>query len=151
MRAGTAIAAAACCAQLAGCASIVAGKNQPISVETRHKGQPVKGAHCELMNDKGKWYVTTPGSIMIQKSYGDLAARCEKEGYDPGIATVRSSAGMVWGNIIFGGLIGLAVDATQGAGFDYPSLITVEMGASTVIEPQAEPVEAAAANQEGRQ
>jgi hypothetical protein len=129
---------------LAGCASIVAGKNQPISVETRHKGQPVKGAHCELMNDKGKWFVTTPGSIMIQKSYGDLAVRCEKEGLDPGIATVRSTAGMVWGNIVFGGLIGLAVDATQGAGYDYPALVTVEMGASTLIEaPKPEPQEPA--------
>lgn len=127
--------------ELAGCASIVAGKHQPVSVETRHKGQPVKGAHCELVNDKGKWFVTTPGSAMIQKSYGDLAVRCERDGFDPGIATVRSTAGMVWGNIIFGGLIGLAVDAGQGAGFDYPSLITVEMGAGTVIEtrPQPEP------------
>jgi hypothetical protein len=125
---------AAALAHLAGCASIVAGKNQPISVETRHKGQVVKGAHCELLNDKGKWFVTTPGSTMIQKSYGDLAVRCEKDGHDPGLATVRSTAGMVWGNILFGGLIGLAVDAGQGAGYDYPSLITVEMGGNTVIE-----------------
>jgi hypothetical protein len=125
--------------QLAGCASIVAGKHQPISVETRHKGQPVRGAHCELMNDKGKWFVTSPGSAMIQKSYGDLAVRCEKDGYEPGIATVRSTAGMVWGNLLFGGLIGLAVDAGQGAGYDYPSLITIDMGGSAVIEARPAP------------
>ncbi|MBI4195271.1 MAG: hypothetical protein HY526_09345 [Betaproteobacteria bacterium] len=48
---------------------------------------------------------------------------------------------MVSGNMVFGGLIGLAVDAGQGAGYDYPSSITVEMGDSTVIQtqpPQAE-------------
>lgn len=31
-------------AHLSGCASIVSGKNQPISVETRIKAQPVNGA-----------------------------------------------------------------------------------------------------------
>jgi hypothetical protein len=137
------ILAAVASAQLAGCASIVAGKNQPISVETRHKGQTVRGAHCELLNDKGKWFITTPGSIMIQKSYGDLAVRCEKEGYDPGLATVKSSASMVWGNLVFGGLIGFAVDAGQGAGYDYPSLVTVEMGASTLIDSQPAAAESA--------
>jgi hypothetical protein len=71
---------------------------------------------------------------MIQKSYQDLAVRCTKDGYPPGIATVKSTAGMVWGNILFGGLIGLAVDANQGAGYDYPSLITVELGTIATIQ-----------------
>ena len=78
---------------------------------------------------------------MIQKSYQDLVVRCAKDGHHPGLATVSSSAGMVWGNILFGGLIGLAVDGSQGAGYDYPSLITVEMGTSSVIQDRPVPVD----------
>jgi len=58
---------------LTGCASITGSKNQPVSVNAVCDGQPVVEASCTLMNDKGSWYVKTPGSVMIQKAYGDLA------------------------------------------------------------------------------
>jgi phosphoketolase len=46
-----------------------------------------------------------------------------------GIAYFRSkSNGGIWGNILAGGVIGYAIDASNGAGFDYPPLLTVEMG-----------------------
>lgn len=42
--------------------------------------------------------------------------RIELEGYSPFEATLaRRTSGWVWGNIVFGGLIGLAVDASTGA------------------------------------
>ena len=112
-----------------GCASITGSRNQPLSVQTHQKGVQVVGANCTLQNDKGSWFVTTPGSVVIQKSYSDLAATCNKEGMVPGVATFKSgSNGGVWGNIVAGGLIGYAVDASSGAGFDYPSLLSIEMG-----------------------
>jgi hypothetical protein len=61
-----------------GCASIVNGTSQVISVETRIKGEPVAGASCKLQNDKGVFYVTTPGTVNVHRAYGDLAVRCEK-------------------------------------------------------------------------
>ena len=39
-----------------GCASITGSKNQPISVSAVCGGEPVDGANCTLMNDKGTWY-----------------------------------------------------------------------------------------------
>ncbi len=127
-----------------GCASIVSGSQQSISVETRQKGQLVKNATCKLNNNKGTWYVNTPGSVTVNRSFDDLAVQCEKEKYDPGIANVKSSTkAMMFGNLIFGGIIGGAVDAGTGAGYDYPSLIHVEMGQTTTIEPA--PADASAA------
>jgi hypothetical protein len=41
------------------------------------------------------------------------------EGYQPfEITTMRKTSGWVWGNIIFGGIIGLAVDAISGGLYD---------------------------------
>ncbi|TSE28726.1 hypothetical protein [Tepidimonas charontis] len=114
-----------------GCASVVTGQNQPVSVETRHEGETVTGAHCKLNNDKGTWYVTTPGTVTVVRSYHDLHLRCDKAHFLPGIATVKSTTkAMAFGNILIGGVIGAAVDASSGAAYDYPSLITVEMGSS---------------------
>jgi hypothetical protein len=131
----SAIAAVLAGALATGCASIVTGQNQSLSVETRHNGSPVSGASCRLNNDKGTWYATTPGTVTVQRSYGDLSVRCEKEKHEPGLAVAKSSTkGMMFGNILFGGIIGAAVDAGSGAGYDYPSLITVEMSGSSILE-----------------
>lgn len=118
------------------CASITNSKMQPVSVATLKDGDEVEGAKCVLANDKGSWYVTTPGSVTIQKSYGDMTITCRKKGVATGILAVTSSSnGGVWGNIVAGGLIGYAVDASSGAGFDYPTTITVEMGKTVTIAP----------------
>ncbi|WP_206732374.1 hypothetical protein [Janthinobacterium sp. 17J80-10] len=113
---------------LVGCASIVNGTSQVVSVETRHNGQQVVGANCSMVNPKGTFYVSTPGTVTINRAYDDLSVKCEKEGMKPGLATVKSSTKpMAFGNIIFGGLIGAAVDAGSGAAYDYPTLISVIM------------------------
>lgn len=136
-----------------GCASIVNGSNQSLSVQARDKARSVKNASCELSNDKGTWYVNTPGSVTVHRSYDDLIVRCEKDKYDPGIATVKSSTkGMMFGNILFGGIVGGAVDAETGAGYDYPSLITVKMGETQTIEaPKPAPQANAPASQNAAQ
>ncbi len=110
-----------------GCASITSGKNQPISVNAVCDGQPVAEASCTLMNDKGSWHVKTPGSVMIQKAYGDLAVDCKKGESVASSKFKSKSNGAVWGNILAGGIIGYAVDAGSGAGFDYPSTMTVNL------------------------
>jgi hypothetical protein len=119
---------------LTGCASITGSRNQPISVTTTHEGKPIPGAYCTLVNDKGTWYVNTPGSVMILKAYGDLSATCKKEETHAGVATFQSaSEGAVWGNILAGGLIGYAVDAGTGAGFSYPPTLNIEMIKGNII------------------
>jgi len=79
-----------------GCASVTGSTNQPVTLTARHEGKPIKGAECSLTNDKGKWYVTTPGSVVIRKAYGDLAINCKKNQYaGTGVFKSKNEAG-VW-------------------------------------------------------
>ncbi|MBS1169614.1 MAG: hypothetical protein H6R01_532 [Burkholderiaceae bacterium] len=121
---------------LSGCASITTGHGQPLSVDTRdQQGKQVTGAACRLVNDKGTYFIQTPGTVSVQRSYGDMHVNCTKEQIESGVATVKSSTkAMAFGNIIFGGIIGAAIDAGSGAAYDYPSLLTVIMGKAVTIE-----------------
>ena len=113
-----------------GCASIVGGQNQSISVTTASDGNDVEGAKCSLQNDKGSWYATTPGSVTVRRSYGDLLVTCKLDGVAPGTASVKSTTkALAFGNAIFGGVIGVAVDTASGAAYDYPNTIRVAMPA----------------------
>jgi len=131
--------AALAAAQLAGCASIVSGANQSVSVETRlDGGVPVKGANCQLSNNKGSWFVTTPGSVVVQRSFEELSVRCEKEEHQVATLGVKSATkGMAFGNILFGGIIGAGVDVASGAAYDYPNVITVPLVRFAALAPAA--------------
>lgn len=113
---------------MSGCASIVDGTNQVVSVDTRKNGVPVTGANCKLTNDKGTWYSNTPGTTVVRRSYQDLNVHCQKAGLAPAITAFKSSTkGMAFGNIIFGGVIGAGIDMASGSAYDYPTALTVEM------------------------
>ena len=128
-----------------GCASIVSGNNQSLSVTTQKNGSDVAGAKCLLVNDKGTWFLTSPGSVTVRRSYGDLAVDCKMDGSDPGLASVKSNTkAMAFGNILFGGIIGVGVDTATGAAYDYPDLILVDMGQTKRIDSSAPKVEAKA-------
>ncbi len=124
-----------------GCASITGTENQSVSVQTREQaGGEVTGAACELTNNKGKWFITTPGSVMIHRSNDDMQVLCNKAGVEPGRATVVSETkGSMWGNIIFGGGIGAIIDHNKGTAYEYPAFIQVVMGAYSKIEPPKKP------------
>lgn len=126
-------------AAISGCASIVNGTSQVISVQTVQNGNDIAGAACKLDNGKGTWFVKTPGTVTVHRAYDDLTIKCEKDGSEPGLATIKSSTkGMAFGNILFGGVIGAGVDMSTGAAYDYPPLITVSMGLTTIIGPKEE-------------
>jgi hypothetical protein len=110
---------------LTGCASVTGSKLQPLSVQTIQDGKEVAGVGCTLTNDAGKWFVTTPGSVTVQKSTGDMAVDCVKDELRGRENLISKSNGAVWGNIILGGGIGYIVDRNTGAGFDYPNTVTV--------------------------
>jgi len=111
------------CFLTTGCASIVSGNHQSVSVETPQ----AKDMTCTLSNNQGKWFVNkTPGSVTIQQSFGDMMVHCEKDGHSMSDAKIKSTVKPIYfGNIIFGGMIGLIIDAGDGAGFAYPANITV--------------------------
>lgn len=135
-------------AALPGCASIVGGADQTVSVRALNDTDQVVGAMCEIVSNKGTWYVTTPGTVPISRGYEDLAVTCRKQDLEPGIVTVKSATkGMAFGNILFGGIIGAAVDMGTGAAYEYPSLITVHMGQTTTLEPPKPDTPAATTDQ----
>jgi hypothetical protein len=60
--------------------------------------------------------VLTPGNIVLPKSKHNVAVACAKQCYSNGEGVLISSTEiMTAGNVVFGGLIGLAVDAASGA------------------------------------
>jgi hypothetical protein len=114
-------------AMLGGCASITSGTTQDVSVTAVCEGSIVPAASCELVNDKGRWQITTPGAAVIQKAYGDLVVVCRKSDTQGTATFISKPNGGAWGNILAGGLIGYAVDSSNGAGFNYPSELPVVM------------------------
>ena len=115
-----------CIALLTGCASIVSGSKQSVSVEV----PPVSGAVCTLSNNDGEWFVTSsPGSVTINRDSSDLVISCKKNGETLGVTQVSSSMRpLVIGNVVFllvGGIIGTAIDFGTGSAYEYPTLIKV--------------------------
>jgi hypothetical protein len=110
---------------LNGCATIVNGTSQRISVETT----PIPGASCSLSNDKGKWIIPyTPSYLIIHRSSQNLFVQCSKQGFSQAALEVNPNLNpLVLGNIFLAGLIGIGVDLFDGAAYDYPKDINVPL------------------------
>lgn len=108
---------------LPGCATLTKGTSQTVMIVT-----DPSGARCEVSRD-GKLVAVadpTPQSIAVGRNHRDMAMSCRKDGYKEasgGIASTFQS--MTFGNIVFGGLIGVAVDAASGAMHEYPESVTL--------------------------
>ena len=113
------------CSLLSGCASIVNGTSEKVTVTT----PPAKGANCQLKNKEGAWNVNkTPGEVTVHRGHDPLVVDCQKAGYVETKKTVVSSTnGTSVGNILAGGLIGEGIDLANGAAYKYPKTITVPM------------------------
>lgn len=117
--------AAIAAAALAGCATLFDSTEQSVTVQTVLDHQQVSGIGCLLSNDKGRWFVTSPGRATVTKSTWPLVVDCRREdvwAYDQ--VDPRQNASK-WGNIIFTLGAGQLVDKQTGAGFDLPSTLTV--------------------------
>lgn len=90
----------------AGCGTIIHGTTQQIAITSVPTGAAV-------MVDTTA-YGDTPVTVELRRKDRHII-RIMLEGYQPfELVTRRSTSGWVWGNIIFGGLIGLVVDASTG-------------------------------------
>jgi hypothetical protein len=122
-----------------GCAAITTGTTQPLTVTTKQAGTNVVGASCELTNGKGTYYVTTPGTVTVTRSFSDMVVVCKKDPLADANMVVKSSVkAMAFGNILLGGIVGVVVDTSTGAAYDYPSLFELEMGKSVVIDARSD-------------
>lgn len=116
-----------CALSVSACASIVGGRYQKVEVDARASGESIR-ADCTLSNGTGDVRVLTPGTAVVHRSASNLLVVCQKDGkqiaqqsYD---ASIR---GMVWGNLIIGGLVGIAIDFADGASHHYPDKLTVNL------------------------
>lgn len=113
---------------LAACGTIVNGSSQPIAINSTPTAARITVNGVEMGN--------TPMTLNLARKQ-QHAINLQLPGYDPySINLTRSMSGWVWGNVIFGGLIGLAVDAGTGGLYklspDQVNTTLARMGASSL-------------------
>jgi len=112
-----------------GCASIVSGTNQHVKITSNPDAANVKVEQLSGANNIVQWEGKTPASIKLSRN-GSYLVTLSSDGYRTEQIPV-SSAGMngwVWGNIVFGGIIGIVIDSADGAAKNLePNAIDVRM------------------------
>jgi hypothetical protein len=90
---------------MTGCASIMHGTSQDVGISSSPTGAKVTVDGQQA---------TTPYVAKLSRKDNHIV-KLAMDGYAPADLTLtKSVSGWVWGNIVFGGLIGLAVDAISG-------------------------------------
>lgn len=108
-----------------GCATVVKGRSQVLAVNT----DPV-GASCTLRRNDGTVGAVnpTPGTVQISKAGVPIDVTCIRHGYlEANVRLSPSVQGWTAGNAVFGGVVGLIVDAGSGAIYEYPGEIVVKL------------------------
>ena len=117
----------------AGCATPGDPPTQQIEVHTILDHREVSGVGCVLGNSAGRWFVTTPGRITVQRSRDPLTVDCARAGVGSAVevAQARSNSifdgGRLIGNIIVSAGMGDYVSRFDGAGVAYQSTLNVLM------------------------
>jgi hypothetical protein len=126
---------------VAGCTTITRGTEDTFVVETDPPG-------AEVSTSNGFACKSTPCALRMDRD-SEFVVTIEKEGYETATASVShevaggGAAGMA-GNVLFGGLIGVAVDAGSGAMYDLvPNPLRVTL--SPIEDPAGPSVAAAGA------
>lgn len=110
----------ACSLCFFGCATIVKDDSQPVSFGSEPDGALVRIDSVS----KGK----TPTTIMVERQMGEVIVSFELEGYKTETFPLDESiSAMTLGNIVFGGVIGLAVDASTGKNTNYVDSVHVDL------------------------
>lgn len=107
-----------------GCASIMHGTTQKIGISSAPTGAQV--------SVDNKQFGTTPVFADLKRKEEHVIT-ITMPGYETAQLTVtKKVSGWVWGNIVLGGLIGLAVDAISGGLYTLtPEQLNAELKAST--------------------
>lgn len=110
---------------LTGCASIVEGTSQTLTINTSPTG-----ADCQMVREGrviGR-INPTPGSVVVEKTKHDISVECTKAGYQKiSFINESGSEGATWGNIVAGGGIGWAIDSASGADNKYQEIMNITL------------------------
>lgn len=119
-RAPAAVALLAPLLLLAGCASIIHGTTQQIGISSSPTG-------AQVVVDGMQRGVTPVVADLKRKD--SHVIRVSMDGFQPfEMALTRSVSGWVWGNLVFGGIPGLAIDAITGGLYKLaPEQVTAQL------------------------
>jgi len=129
-------------AVLSGCSSIVSKTDYSVAIASTPDA-----ANFVINNKKGQKVHSgvTPATVTLKSSSGYFSGESytivfNKEGYPEKTFTMKSSVdGWYFGNILFGGLIGmLIVDPATGAMYNLPKRVDVSLDQSTSESQQKE-------------
>jgi len=110
---------------LGGCATLTTSSSQTVTLTTEPPG-----AACTFRREGEVIGIVnpTPGSLSVAKSHADIDVTCVKEGFLDAVGRVGSKfQAMTFGNILFGGIIGIAVDAVSGATAEYEANVAIRL------------------------
>lgn len=125
-----------------GCSTVINGSDQDVFVKTMHDDNP-KETECVVSTNRQVRSVDANRSVNLHRDEGLLVAECENEA-QRGVAEVEPDfGGVIWGNLIIGGIIGAVIDANTDAHYTYPDVM-VRMkdkeGAEDVPTPLIKPL-----------
>ncbi|WP_434456782.1 hypothetical protein JQR85_15370 [Stutzerimonas urumqiensis] len=124
---------------LSGCASIVGDSQYPVAVSSAPAG-----ASFEIKDHAGHVVHSgnTPSTVTLKSGRGYFRGETytltfKKDGFADKVVTLDSSlSGWYWGNILFGGLIGmLIVDPMTGAMYKLPEGTSADLGQPLAQQP----------------
>jgi hypothetical protein len=120
---------AACVSFFSGCATIVKDDSQPVSFSSEPQGATV--------SINGIPRGVTPTTIMVKRSAKKQMIRFQLDGHrEESFKLDKSVAGMTFGNIIFGGIIGVGVDIATGKATNYEESVHVQLIPLNPTKPQ---------------
>ena len=116
---------------IAGCATILKGTSQIVSINSNVKGATV------IVN--GKNVGVTPFNGQIERKSGTTVI-VQKAGYDTKTFTMTTEIESVfWGNIIIGGVLGSTTDLATGAMYYYaPATLQIDLEKTGAEEAESE-------------
>ena len=114
-----------CLGLLVGCSTLTTGTTQVVSLVT----PGAEGASCELSSPEvGNINIVTPAQVVLSKSQHSVRVSCRKECFTDGQGLINSTfEEMTAGNLLIGGVVGVAVDASSGAMNKYDEHVQIEM------------------------
>lgn len=115
------------------CASIVSGNVQKINFNSTPPGAIVWVNNVNLG--------VTPVTAKLERIKKDQKVKIELQGYKPYELTLtRKTNGWIWGNILFGGIIGIIIDSSSGAMYRLtPDQIDAQLETGVVMNKRMTP------------
>lgn len=119
-------------ALLGGCATLATSTSQTLTVMTEPSG-----ASCTFKRDGQVIGAVnpTPGSLSVNKSHTAIDVACTKDGFLDASGSVGSKfQAMTFGNILFGGIVGIVIDVASGATAEYEPTVTIHLTPSAFAD-----------------